>query len=195
MLALSYRLEAPRLRRQIAARLRLICRGDAKYESRTLHSGAFARRPLRLHARRRVARRSPCCYDLDSGAHFFSLIQNDLLPDFFERVDDVLFLPELNASEERLLSHCYWPAARIMAFYLFPLRLDQCTPADASRISASQLLHYGLSGAVLECLQGAELSAKGLHTFIAPLSAIEGEELRQMEALDQRYRQAGVHAP
>lgn len=129
----------------------------ALYETRLLRSGAFRHRPMQVHARRRLSRESGLYYSPDQIAHILTSAAPDLPVGFLESVDQILLLPELAMSDRRLLTHIYVPAERLLAFYLYPLRLDRTpAPRERARIrTPSPLRRFGLLGRVLDSAAAA----------------------------------------
>ncbi len=181
------RIAPRRLEAQIAAKLRSIARGAEHFETRILHSGAFRYSPLRLHARRRLRRSGAQGYSLDAGAHLFSRLQQALPAGFFQRVQDILFLPELAATTEHLLTHVYSPRSSALAFYLYPLSLDQSCLKLSGRLPPSPLGGAGLAGAVLHELSHQQPADAALRSFVVARSLLDAAEVQALEASHHRY--------
>jgi len=183
----------------------------ALYETRLLRSGAFRKRPLQLHARRRLSREQGFYYSPDQIAHILSAAAPVLPAAFFHSIDQILLLPELALSDRRLLTHIYFPEERLLAFYLYPHRLDRAAqPQERARIRAhSPLRRLGLLGRVIESAAGAseapapvaaapgertaasddaaDDSSSPLHKFIIPRELLFEEEIEAMQGLHERY--------
>ncbi len=196
--ATGFHFNEPRLEEEIRLRFEEAARGGRAFETRRVRAGPFRTQPLRIHARRRLERALIGYYTSDQAAHLISLALPHLPEDFAENLRDVLLLPTLVQSDTRLLTHIYWPSARLLAFYLYPHRFDEPAPRSAARLGeAAPLGRLGLTGRVLEAALQARnesglkrQSQAELHKFIAPAAAATSAELERLQLEHELFSDA-----
>lgn len=196
--ATGFQFNEPRLEEEIRLRFEEAARGGRAFETRRVRAGVFRTQPLRIHARRRLERALIGYYTADQAAHLISLALPHLPDDFADNLRDVLLLPSLVQSDTRLLTHIYWPSARLLAFYLYPHRFDEAAPQASARLGETAPLgRLGLTGRVLEAAllardeTGLKRPRAGeLHKFIAPAAAASPAELERLQAEHELFSDA-----
>ena len=193
--------DAPVLADRVRSRLLLLQSPEHRVlqHSRRLKSGVFRKQPLEILAYHRLQKGREDYLHPDHLAHSLSLCAADLPARCFANLKQIVLIPELVQNNQYLLTHLFFPAEGMLAFYLYPRRLNMPGAGQSLRLQSSnstvhrlqefmpaRIARAGLLEQVLRTLGDLPAQA-GLQKFLLPHSEVQAAELLSLQACAERY--------
>lgn len=167
--------------------------------SRFLKAGQFRQTPLEIVAHQRLQKSREAYLHPDQLAHSLSICASKLPAACFAKIRKIVLVPELVYTTEYLLSHLFFPEDGILAFYLYPRRMNdpgaghplqfKMTSETVPRLTdylPARVSHAGLLEQVLRTI--GELSDTNLvQKFLLLQSELQSGELFILQSCAERY--------
>ena len=175
---------------ELRYKLERITSGESNYVSRHLRLPFLRKHAVNIHSRPNILRSNDFIITEDRLAHQISFFGNDLPESFYRSVNHMVIIPELICSPDYFLTHIYIPSGKILAFYMYPSRLQLDTETfQENRILGRNLSIPGLlrtTALSISRLQKFQDKSHGyssdlIHKFLHPVSELKKEEIQFMQ--------------
>ncbi|MDH5657124.1 MAG: hypothetical protein OEZ34_14520 [Spirochaetia bacterium] len=181
---------------EIYRKLIRISRGEDHFTSKYFHIPFIKQSVLRIHSRVHSLLKNPnYLLTEDKLAHQISFFGKDFPEAFFQSVKHIILIPEFIKTPEYFLTHIYEPEKKILAFYMYPSRMQlDLNTFQENRITGKKIITPGLfhiTARTISNLQRqrshqnlkAEPHSHKMHKFIHPVSSLSHQEIKEMTDL------------